>query len=159
MTNAKNSQLSQNPGAKLLIIEPLDQQWTFIQQAISQGFKQGSPQRAESPQQTLTLLTSWQQQEWELPKLILLDLHLPSLDDGWQLLTAIKALSAPTRWIPIIVLSASNQRADISKAYELGGASFVSKPIDLAGWQILFEELRAYWWETVRLPPPTMRCN
>ncbi|UFH57626.1 response regulator [Spirosoma sp. KNUC1025] len=153
MKNSTYSSPTNPSGAKLLFVEHCNDQWEIIQTLIRQYLPQVNPLRANSAQQAMKLLRAGQQQEWELPQLILLDLHLPSLVDGWQLLTAIKALTAPARWIPTVVLSSSLSREDVVKAYQAGAASYLRKPIELAGWQILFEEVRANWWETVRLPP------
>lgn len=153
MKKPKSNTSGKYTEAKILIVENLDEHWQIIQHMIHQCLTKVNTQRAASAQQTIEWLSAWQQQEWELPKLILLDLHLPTVADGWALLTAIKAMPAPARWIPIVVLSSSKDEEDIAKTYQLGGSSYLLKPTGLAGWQTLFEELTIYWWKTVTLPP------
>ena len=112
-----------------------------------------SPVRAASIQQALSLLAEWRHQEWELPKLILLDLYLPTSADGWHLLKAIKAMSSAISLVPIVMLSSSGNAVDIEKSYSLGISAYVVKPTQFTDWQACFQELRSFWWETTMLPP------
>jgi CheY-like chemotaxis protein len=61
------------------------------------------------------------------PGLILLDLNMPR-KDGHQCLAEIK--SDPLfRDIPVFVLTTSRAEEDVHQTYELGGSSFLSKPV------------------------------
>lgn len=63
----------------------------------------------------------------ESPDVVLLDVMMPVLD-GWGVLEAMAALSAP----PVtIVVSAKAAPADIARAYELGAAEYVTKPFSI----------------------------
>ena len=62
------------------------------------------------------------------PDLILLDLNLPK-KNGREVLTEIKA-DENLRRIPVVVLTASQAREDILKAYDLNANSYVTKPFD-----------------------------
>jgi len=99
------------------------------------------------------LLYEWNHQEWELPKLILLDLYLPTNEAGWELLMHIKGMRSPINWIPVVVLSSSANGDDILKAYRLGASSYLVKPYRISDWFTYFRELKTYWWETASLPP------
>lgn len=144
-TNFKN--------AKLLIVEDNDDQWLIIQQAIRQCISEVMVQRVATIEQALTLLESWRYQEWETPKLILLDLYLPSNTDGQQLLKQIRAMSMPISRIPIVMLTSSTDHTDIEEAYLLGISAYLVKPTEFTDWLTCFRELRTYWLETVTLPP------
>lgn len=63
----------------------------------------------------------------EIPDLILLDVMMPDLD-GYDVTTAIRAMEAPFRDIPIIFLTALNSTADVVKGFQVGGNDFVTKP-------------------------------
>jgi CheY-like chemotaxis protein len=139
--------------AKVLIIEDNEDQWVLIKRAMQQCISEVTPVRVATPAQALALLKEWESQEWEIPKLILLDLYLPESTDGWGLLQQIKNMPAPFKQIPIVMLSSSSVSTDIRKGYELGISSYVVKPIDYSEWITYIQELRAYWWETVSLPP------
>lgn len=84
------------------------------------------------------------------PDLILLDLNMPR-KDGREALKEIK--SAPKlRQIPIVVFTTSKAEEDIYRTYELGGNSFISKPISYEELLHVVKQLGSYWFETVRLP-------
>jgi chemotaxis family two-component system response regulator Rcp1 len=85
-----------------------------------------------------------------LPDLVLLDLNLPVVD-GFGVLQAMQAhpeLSA----IPTIVLSSSENRSDVRRAYELTANCYIAKPRNFARWLEMFDALEAYWFKTAALP-------
>lgn len=139
--------------AKVLIVEDNDDQWLLIQKAMKEVLPEVATVRVSVPAQALVLLEEWETQEWEIPKMILLDLYLPENKDGWDLLQQIKSLPSPFNRIPIVMLSASVSQTDIKTAYEFGVSSYLVKPVDFQDWLTYFQELRTYWWETVTLPP------
>lgn len=139
--------------SKVLIIEDNDDQWVLIERAMQQCLSEVKAQRVASVEEAIRQLEDWQHQAWELPRLILLDLYLPKNRDGLELLKQIKGLPVAVSRIPIIILSSSEAAIDISESYDFGVASYSVKPIDFIGWLAYFHELRAYWWETVTLPP------
>ena len=61
--------------------------------------------------------------------LVLLDLILPGLS-GWELLRQIKG-DGKLRYVPVVVLSALNDKADAIKALDLGAEDFLTKPVDV----------------------------
>lgn len=65
--------------------------------------------------------------EKNLPNLILLDINLPDIS-GIELLTRIKRDARFSR-IPVVILTGSNEDADIQKSYDLGASSYLVKPI------------------------------
>lgn len=85
--------------------------------------------------------------------LILLDLNLPGMS-GFDVLQELKA-DADLRRIPVIMLTTSSRRADVDRAYELGAASYVVKPVELGRYIEIMTTLEAYWIQTVRLPTAT----
>ena len=79
----------------------------------------------------------------ENPKLILLDLKLP-LVDGVEVLRQIRA-DPRTRWIPVVVLTSSNEDRDIVEAYKLGVNSYIVKPVDFEQFNEVAKHLGYYW--------------
>lgn len=139
--------------AKVLVVEDSTDHWTLIERAMHCCLAEVTPVRAATSSQALAYLNEWTSEEWEMPKLILLDLYLPSREDGWKLLQKIRSLPTPGNQIPVIVLSSSNAPADIIETYRRGSSSYLVKPTAFGGWLDHFQQLRAYWWETVTLPP------
>ncbi|MCB2226256.1 MAG: sigma-54 dependent transcriptional regulator [Desulfarculaceae bacterium] len=61
--------------------------------------------------------------------LVLLDLVLPGLS-GWEVLKYIKQ-DGKLRYVPVVVLSALNDKDTTLKALELGAEDFLTKPVDV----------------------------
>ena len=84
------------------------------------------------------------------PGLILLDLNMPR-KDGRECLAEIKS-DVEFRDIPVFVLTTSRAEEDVHQTYELGGSSFISKPVTYESLLALVRTLSHYWFQTVRLP-------
>lgn len=61
-----------------------------------------------------------------LPRLVLLDLHMPRLG-GLEVLERLRA-NERTRVLPVVILSSSDQESDEHEAYRLGANGYVKKP-------------------------------
>jgi CheY-like chemotaxis protein len=84
------------------------------------------------------------------PGIILLDLNMPK-KDGREALAEIKSDEA-LRQIPVVVLTTSNDEADIFHTYDLGVNSFITKPVTFAGLVKVMRTWTRYWFEIVDLP-------
>src|SRR3954463_90101 len=84
------------------------------------------------------------------PGLILLDLNMPR-KDGREALREIK-LDPELRKIPVVVLTTSKADTDISKIYELGANSFISKPVTFDSLVNVMKIISSYWLGVVELP-------
>jgi len=84
------------------------------------------------------------------PGLILLDLNMPRMD-GREALQAIKA-HPNLKGIPVVILTTSKQEEDMVKGYNLGAASYITKPVTFDGLVELMKTLGKYWVEFVELP-------
>lgn len=85
------------------------------------------------------------------PDMILLDLNLPR-KDGREVLAEIKSDDS-LRIIPVIVLTTSRAEEDILKSYQLNANSYISKPVDFAGFARVVRSLQSFWFSVVILPP------
>lgn len=135
----------------LLIVEDNADHWLLIRSALSQCFPEIEPIWVNNAAQALKHLENCLLDENKLPRLILMDLCLPRREDGWALLESIKT-HAFYRRHPVVILSSSQDRADIEKAYAYGVASYIVKPTTYHQWLNCFYTFRRYWWETVALP-------
>lgn len=77
------------------------------------------------------------------PQLILLDLKLPKVD-GHELLRRLKA-HPRLRSVPVVVLTSSQEEADVLRAYEAGTNSFIVKPVDFEQFAEAVRALGFYW--------------
>ena len=63
-----------------------------------------------------------------MPAVVLLDLKLPKID-GLEVLRRLRA-DQRTIFIPVVVLTTSNEEQDLINSYKLGCNSYVRKPVD-----------------------------
>lgn len=84
------------------------------------------------------------------PGMILLDLNMPRMD-GREALAEIKE-DEHLRMIPVIILTTSDADEDILRSYNLGAASFITKPVTFEGLVKVMMALKMYWFEIVALP-------
>lgn len=85
-----------------------------------------------------------------LPGLILLDLNMPK-KDGREALAEIKS-DQQLRRIPVVILTTSKAEEDMVKGYDLGAASYITKPVTFDALVELMRTLGKYWVEFVELP-------
>ena len=79
----------------------------------------------------------------EPPFVVLLDLKLPKLD-GLEVLRRLRA-DDRTRFVPVVVLTSSDEEQDIMRGYSLGANSYVRKPIDFGQFSEAVRQLGLYW--------------
>lgn len=87
---------------------------------------------------------------YPMPGLILLDLNMPKMD-GREALAEIKA-DPRLRRIPVVILTTSKAEADMVRGYDLGAASYITKPVTFDALVELMRTLGKYWVEFVELP-------
>jgi CheY-like chemotaxis protein len=80
-----------------------------------------------------------------LPEVILLDLKMPKLN-GFEFLQWLRTRAPEcSRHIPVVVMSSSGDKADVSRAYFLGANSYMVKPIDWKSFRERINVLGVYW--------------
>ena len=84
------------------------------------------------------------------PGLILLDLNMPRMD-GREALKIIKS-DPDLHSIPIIVLTTSSSEEDITRTYDLGVNSFITKPVTFEGLVDVIKKTGWFWLQIVELP-------
>lgn len=91
------------------------------------------------------------------PDLILLDLNMPRMN-GRELLEALKN-DADLGRIPVVVLTTSEQEADILRSYDLGCNSYIQKPVEMDRFVAAVRQLGKYWFDVVTLPSLTTQLT
>ncbi len=89
-----------------------------------------------------------------VPVLVLLDLKLPR-KSGLQVLEWMKQRALLKR-IPVVILTSSKEHKDVSRAYDLGVNSYLTKPVEYADLRAIVERLHLYWILTNESPDITV---
>ncbi len=78
-----------------------------------------------------------------MPHLIVMDIKMPR-KTGLEILEWLKKDGALKR-IPVVIVSSSENTADINRAYELGANAYMVKPVDFHAVEHLFQSILHYW--------------
>lgn len=77
------------------------------------------------------------------PRVVLLDLRLPKVD-GIEVLRQIRS-DDRLRTLPVVILTSSNEDADVAAAWANGVNSYVAKPVRFPDFEKVASDLGMYW--------------
>lgn len=78
-----------------------------------------------------------------LPDIILLDLNMPRMS-GIEFLNVLKT-DVKLRFLPTIILTTSENRADLLECYRIGIAGYVIKPLKYEDYETKLQSVLNYW--------------
>jgi len=81
--------------------------------------------------------------KYDIPSLVLLDLQLPKIN-GLEVLKKIRE-NPITRYIPVVLLTTSDERTDVIEGYKLGSNSYIKKPESYDVFENVVGNLTQYW--------------
>ena len=87
----------------------------------------------------------------ELPAVLLLDLKMPRLG-GIEVLREIRG-DPRTRYLPVVVMTSSNEERDMTQSYQLGANGYVVKPLDFPAFAETIRLVGGFW-ARINAPPP-----
>lgn len=79
----------------------------------------------------------------DLPVVVLLDLKMPRMG-GLELLGKIRQINQ-LKFLPVVVLTSSNEDRDICESYHHGANSYIQKPVDFDQFVQAIRTLGLYW--------------
>jgi two-component system, response regulator len=126
--------------ASILLVEDSPDDEALTVRALRMGKLVNEIQIAHDGVEALEILRDTSR---PLPQLVLLDLKLPRVD-GIEVLREVRKAER-TRWLPVVVLTSSNEERDLVASYELGANSFIRKPVDFEQFSEAIEQLGLYW--------------
>ena len=115
-----NSSLSKNL-PNILVVDDKVENLRLLQNLLSSaGYKIRMATSGEMALKTV---------DYSLPDLILLDVKMPHID-GYQVCLKLKS-QEKTANIPVIFVSAFDEKFDKVRAFELGGVDYICKPFEI----------------------------
>jgi len=133
----------------ILIIEDNPMDAELVRRAFGRRHTANPIQTVEDGSEALEQIHEWEAGK-PSPVLILLDLQLPGAS-GLEVLNQLKSHTKFSR-IPVLILTASIENADVKAAYELGANSYIVKPIDFDRLLQVAEQIEVYWSVLDKLP-------
>lgn len=85
-----------------------------------------------------------------LPVLVLLDLHMPVMT-GDEFLEKLRA-HPDLCHLPVVVLTTSNNPAEVRRTYQRGANAYLVKPVRAARLTEMMSRLDRFWLDAVELP-------
>ncbi|HEX8428798.1 response regulator [Hymenobacter sp.] len=86
---------------------------------------------------------TYDNQTYQLPLLILLDMDLPKIK-GMQVLEVLKS-DPRTKAVPVVVITVSTSAAQMQEAYQLGANSYIIKSMNFVKYSLSIAEIVHYW--------------
>jgi two-component system response regulator len=79
----------------------------------------------------------------DLPVVVLLDLKMPRMG-GLELLEKIRQIQQ-LKFLPVVILTSSNEERDICESYNHGANSYIQKPVDFDQFVEAIRTMGLYW--------------
>ena len=79
----------------------------------------------------------------QIPSVVCLDLKMPKVD-GFEVLKQIRA-NPRTKYLPVVILTASREESDIERAYTEGCNAYVVKSVDFKQLAETLKQLGDFW--------------
>ncbi len=83
--------------------------------------------------------------------MLLLDIKLPRRS-GFDVLHWARTQPAPLCRVPILMLTSSNQRTDVDRAFDLGATAFIRKPSRINLLSEMVGDLKNFWMKWGEMP-------
>ncbi|MFX0122795.1 MAG: response regulator [Candidatus Hodarchaeota archaeon] len=123
----------------VLLVEDSPDHAFLIKRAILAAFQDLEFQWAKDGEEAINLIL----QNGLRPDLILLDIKMPRMN-GFEVLEILKK-NNETNYIPVVILSTSANKKDVSLAYSLGTNCYIVKPVEIVEFQTKLRSIPLYW--------------
>lgn len=138
---------AQQPPIHIVLVEDDDNDVRIIRRAVRRGHLHNTINVVRDGQEALDYLHRRppfdDTERWPWPDLLLLDIHLPRIN-GIDVLQTIKR-EPDLCTLPVLMLTTSTRREDITRAYSAGANGFICKPIEFARFVEIINDLNEYW--------------
>ncbi|GAB4044915.1 response regulator [Spirosoma litoris] len=128
----------------ILVIEDNRDQWFLTRWALLQRFPKAQVQWLIKDHEVIPYLDTCRRREEGLPHMILVDLYLPGVQQGLNVLKALKSHPMYNP-LPAVTLSWSNSVEDIAQAFDYLADGYLVKPTKYQDWKDGLDFLDRYW--------------
>jgi len=126
----------------ILLVENNNDDAGLILGTLQQQLPSSNVRHAHNGNEAIDLIKQW---DGEPLQLVLLNVNLPGLS-GLDVLEQLRA-KRETRHVPVVMLGASEDSNDVSRSYDLGANSFISKSDHAADFSETVRQIAPYWLE------------
>jgi CheY-like chemotaxis protein len=140
-----------NPELPILLVEDNPDDVLITKRAWKKGLIRNQLIVVNNGEKALKYLRK--EEEYEkarTPCLVLLDLKMPIVN-GFEVLEKVKKDEALKK-IPIIVLTSSERKDDINRAYNLGCNSYIVKPVSFEKFIQSVQDIKNFWLTVSKIP-------
>ncbi|MBS1625731.1 MAG: response regulator [Bacteroidetes bacterium] len=132
-----------DPLIDILIVEDNPHDVLFIKQAINEVGLLLNVKHIQNGADAIDYFNNLTASSGIPPRLILSDIRMPKMD-GYEFMQYIKG-NDKLRDVPLVVVSTSEQDADIERSYRLGANSYLIKPMDVTIFIDTLVRVFRYW--------------
>jgi CheY-like chemotaxis protein len=138
----------------VLIAEDSDNDIAMLRRAFRQASVTAPIQYVSDGEQAIAYLHGdgkfARRDEFPLPDLLLMDLKMPR-KNGFDVLEWLRDQPS-LRHLRVVVLTTSDELRDVNRAYALGAASFLTKPVNFVEFRDTIQAMYNYWVALNRKP-------
>jgi len=131
---------------RILLVDDNPDDLALEKRAIRRAVPEAELLEAHDGQQALHMLIGPEAREDERPALIFLDLKMPRVN-GIEVLTQLRQEQSFQR-TPIVVLTSSDEEADLDACYRAGVNSYIRKPVEFEEFVDEVGHAARYWCQT-----------
>jgi CheY-like chemotaxis protein len=135
------------PPVAILLAEDDPGDALLIEEALTE---RGIPKRLRVVEDGVAALAYLRDPREQRPDLVILDLNMPRMG-GQQTLTEMKA-DPRLQSIPVVILTTSQAPTDVLRSYQNHASAFVSKPVNLDGFNDTVQAIDRFYFELATLP-------
>lgn len=137
--------------AVILMAEDNDADARLAEEALLDGKLDNILYRVKDGEEALAFLRNEVPYEkMPRPDLILVDLNMPKMD-GSEVLAEIRKDPALSN-IPVVILTTSDDEADVLSSYKLQANCYIKKPVDFDQFVEVVRSIQHFWFTVVSLP-------
>lgn len=128
----------------ILVVEDNDMDLDFCLQAFEENAVANPVIACRDGEEALRFIdTHTSSDDRHFPLLVLLDLRLPKVDG----IDVLRHARKQPVWekVPFVILTTSRENSDITAAYQLGGNSYIVKPVDFDSFTEVIKNIKMYW--------------